>query len=71
MRAAAPDCTPDGTLGASLCCALLGTAAVWLALPGIGAVIFGDWQKAALCLGGSAAAIAILLRMLPRLQPRS
>ncbi|MCC6784807.1 MAG: Na+:solute symporter [Planctomycetes bacterium] len=68
---ATPEVRPDGTLGASLLCALLGTAAIWATLPGIGAVIFGEWLKAVLCLGGAAAAIAILLAMLPRLQPRA
>jgi Na+/proline symporter len=71
VAALAPDARPDGTLGASLLCALLGTAAVWLTLPGIGAVIFGEWPKAALCLLGAATALAALLAMLPRLQPRA
>ena len=61
----------DGTLGLSIVCSILGTVAVWLTLPGIGAVIFGEWGKAFACLAGAAAAIAVLLRLLPRLQPRA
>ncbi|MEQ1631351.1 MAG: sodium:solute symporter family protein [Planctomycetota bacterium] len=71
IRAVAPDAKPDGTLGTSLFCAVLGTAAIWATLPGIGAAIFGDWGKATLCLLFAAIAIAILLRLLPRLQPRA
>jgi SSS family transporter len=67
----APETKTDGTLGMSIVCSVLGTVAVWLTLPGIGAAIFGDYSKAAMCLGCAAAAIAILLRLLPRLQPRA
>jgi Na+/proline symporter len=70
VAASAPEVRPDGTLGPSLLCALLGTAAIWATLPGIGAVIFGEWGKAAACLGGAALAVAAVLRLLPRLQPR-
>ncbi len=71
IAALTPETKPDGTLGMSLACAVIGTAAIWLTLPGIGAVIFGEWGKAFGCLFGAAASIAILLRMLPRLQPRA
>ncbi len=67
----APDARPDGTLGASILCAVLGTVAIWLTLPGLGAVIFGEWAKATMCLLGAAAAVAAVLRLLPRLQPRA
>ncbi len=66
-----PDVRPDGTLARSLLCVLLGTAAVWLMLPGIGAVIFGEWGKALLCLLGAGSSVAALLFMLPKLQPRT
>jgi SSS family transporter len=66
IAAKAPDVRRDGALGRSLLCALLGTAAIWSTLPGIGAVIFGEWLRAALCLLGAAAAIAVLLRLMPR-----
>jgi SSS family solute:Na+ symporter len=66
-----PQARPDGTLGASLVCVLLGTTAIWLTLPGIGAVIFGRFGEAAALLGGAAACLAVLLRLLPRLQPRA
>ncbi|MGE3175727.1 MAG: sodium:solute symporter family protein [Planctomycetota bacterium] len=72
VAAQATDVRPDGTLGRSLLCALLGTATVWLTLPGVGAVLFGEWTKAVLCLGSAAAALTLLLRQLPRLlQPHA
>jgi Na+/proline symporter len=61
----------DGTLIMSLVCAVLGTAAVWLTLPGIGAMIFGDYGKGTACLAGAAVAIINLLWLLPTLQPRA
>ncbi|MEZ5965064.1 MAG: sodium:solute symporter family protein [Planctomycetota bacterium] len=67
----APDAKPDGTLGASLVCAMLGTAAVWLTLPGIGAIIFHRTGEAVACLGGAALALVGLFALLPRLQPRA
>lgn len=66
IAAAAPDVRPDGDLGRSLSCAALGTTVVWLTLPGIGAVIFGDWARAAGCLGGAAAAAFVLLQLVQR-----
>ncbi len=66
IAALAPDVRPDGDLGRSLLCAVLGTAVVWLTLPGIGAVIFGDFAKAAGCLGGAAVATFALLRLAVR-----
>lgn len=71
IAALTPATRTDGTLGLSIVCAMLGTVAVWLTLPGIGAVIFGEWTKALKCLVGAAVAIAVLLRLLPRLQPRA
>lgn len=70
IAALVPAARPDGTLLPSLGCALLGTAAIWLTLPAIGALIFGEWTRAALCLAGATTAIAALLLLLPRLQPR-
>ncbi|HLU40675.1 MAG TPA: sodium:proline symporter, partial [Planctomycetota bacterium] len=66
VAALAPDVRPDGGLGIALVCVLLGTAAVWLTLPGIGAVVFGRWTEAATCLGGAAVAVVALLRLMPR-----
>ncbi|MBK8097183.1 MAG: Na+:solute symporter [Planctomycetes bacterium] len=71
VAAAAPEVQCDGTLGRSLLCALLGTMTIWLTLPGIGAVIFSEWGKAAGCLGGAAIAATVMLRLANRLQPRA
>ena len=68
IAADAPDVQPDGTLGRGIACALLGTAVVWLTLPGIGALIFGDWGEGAALLGGAAVAGALLLRLASRQQ---
>ena len=70
MRAAAPEIETDGSLGRNLTCALLGTAIVWLTLPGTGAIIFGDYGKGiALLLAATACGYA-LLKLATR-QPRS
>lgn len=58
-----PDLRPDGLLGRGILCAVLGTTVVWLTLPGIGGVIFGEWTKAGWCLGGAALAAIVLLRL--------
>ncbi len=63
IAAAAPDVRPDGTLGRDLLCALLGTTVIWLVLPGIGALIFGEYGRAAACLCGAFAAGALMLRL--------
>jgi SSS family solute:Na+ symporter len=74
VAAAAPDARPDGDLGRGLLCAVLGTAVIWLTLPGIGAVIVGQWTKAATCLGGALASAAAMFALAPgrasRLQAR-
>ena len=36
IAAAAPDVRPDGGLGRSILCAVLGTTVIWTTLPGIG-----------------------------------
>ncbi|GAB4154381.1 MAG: Na+:solute symporter [Planctomycetota bacterium] len=61
----AADVRPDGTLGRSLACVLLGTAIVWCVLPGVGALIFGEWTRGALCLSGAAACGIGLFRLIP------
>jgi solute:Na+ symporter, SSS family len=66
IAAAAPEVRPDGGLGRAIVCAVLGTTVIWLCLPGIGAVIFGELGKAALCLGGAAIAAALMLRLATR-----
>jgi Na+/proline symporter len=63
IAAMAGEVRPDGDLGRCILCALLGTTVVWLTLPGIGALIFGEPVKAAGCLGGAAAATFVLLRL--------
>ena len=58
--AAAAGVRPESGLGRGILCAVLGTAVIWLTLPGIGAVIFGETGKAALCLGGAAVAAVLM-----------
>ena len=70
VAAEARDVRPDGTLGRGLLCAVLGTTVVWLTLPGIGAVIFGDTAQAFGCLAGAAVAGALLFALLPRATAR-
>jgi Na+/proline symporter len=66
IAAAAPDVRGDGTLALGLLCAALGTTVVWLTLPGIGALVFGDTGRALGCLLGAAVVGALLLRLAPR-----
>ncbi len=66
VAAVATDVHRDGTLRRGILCAVLGSTVIWLTLPGIGAVIFGETGKAVLCLGGAAVAGALLLRLGPR-----
>lgn len=65
IAAMAPEVRRDGVLGRGLLCAALGTTVVWLVLPGLGAVIFGEPGRALACLGGAAAAAVLLLRLAP------
>lgn len=48
-----PEVEPDRHLGLSVLAAMLAAGIVYLALPGIGLVIFGEYGKAVLCLGGA------------------
>lgn len=69
VAAAAPDARPDGNLGVSLLCAVLGTAAIWLTLPGVGALIFGELGKGLGLLGAAAACLVVVLRLAGRSAP--
>ncbi len=66
VAAHAPDVRPDGALGRGLMCAVLGTAIVWLVLPAIGAVIFGELGRALVLAGGAAVCTLALLRLAAR-----
>ena len=66
VAAAAPDVRPDGGLGRSVVCAVLGTTVVWTTLPAIGAVIFGDTGEAVLLGAVALAAGAAMLALVPR-----
>lgn len=61
IAALAAETRPDRTLARGLLCTVLGTTVVWLTLPGVGAVIFGDYGKAAGCLGGAVVALVAML----------
>jgi Na+/proline symporter len=67
IAVATPNTRPDGTLGRNLVCAVLGTTVIWLTLPGVGHVIFGEYLKALFCLGGAAIAGALLMRLVRRI----
>ncbi len=60
---AAEDVRPDGALGRGLICAVLGTAIVWLSLPGIGAMIFGEYGKGTALLAAAAGCGVALLKL--------
>lgn len=66
VAATTPDARPDGTLGRGILCAVLGTTVVWSTLPGIGAVIFGEWMRAGACLAVATIAGILLFTLMPR-----
>jgi SSS family solute:Na+ symporter len=66
VAAAATDVRPDGGLGRSLACAVLGTTVIWTTLPAIGAVIFGELARAAVFGAIAVAAGAAMLALMPR-----
>ncbi len=66
VAAGATDVRPDGTLGRGILCAVLGTTVVWLVLPGLGSLIFGEHMRSAFCFGGAIVAGAILFVAMPR-----
>ena len=63
VAAAAGDVQRDGDLGRGLLCAVLGTGVVWLTLPAIGALIFGDYVDGFGLLTGAAACGFGLLKL--------
>ncbi|MEZ6036445.1 MAG: sodium:solute symporter family protein [Planctomycetota bacterium] len=66
IAAMTPDVRSDGDLGRGLLCAVVGTAVIWLTLPAIGAMIFGEWGKGLGLAGGAAACALVLLRLARR-----
>ncbi|HXV59501.1 MAG TPA: sodium:proline symporter, partial [Vicinamibacteria bacterium] len=50
-----PELVVDRNLGTSVLTALLATAVIYLTLPGIGFLLFGETTRAILCLGSAAA----------------
>lgn len=61
-----PDVHADTGLGWSLLAALFATAVVYLTLPGVGLIIFGDYGRAALALGAAAACGLVVVLLLRR-----
>lgn len=66
IRAQAPEVRPDGALGRGVLCAVVGTAIVWLSLPGVGALIFGEYGMGLALLAAAAACGFVLLKIAPR-----
>ncbi|MDK2971105.1 MAG: solute:Na+ symporter, family [Candidatus Sumerlaeota bacterium] len=54
LAAKCPHVVRDKQLGLSLVCAGLGATLVYLTLPGVGLLLFGEWLKGLACLGGAA-----------------
>ena len=50
-----PETVPDRNLGASVVAALLASGIVYLTLPAVGLLIFGEYGRAAACLLGAGA----------------
>lgn len=66
VAAEAPEVEKDGDLGRGIFCAVLGTGVVWLTLPAIGALIFGDYGVGLGLLAGAGACAFSLLKLASR-----
>ena len=66
IAARAPEVRPDGALGRGVLCAVIGTAIVWLSLPGVGALIFGNYLLGVTLLAAALACGFVLLKLAPR-----
>ena len=55
-----------GNLGVSVVCALLGTATIWMALPAIGALIFGEYAQGFGLITGSVVCAVVMLQLAGR-----
>ncbi len=65
LARAAPDVEPDPHLGLLLVAAILAAGIVYLTLPGIGLLIFGDYVSSALCFAAAvlcAAGVLVIMR---------
>jgi Na+/proline symporter len=67
VAARKPNVAVDRNLGSSFLTALLGTLVVYLTLPGVGFLLFGETVKAGLCLGGAAIVSYAAYRLAARL----
>jgi Na+/proline symporter len=67
LAAACPDVDADRGLRWSVLAALLAAAMVYLTLPGVGLLIFGDYARAALALAGAAACAAGVAALIRRI----
>ncbi|NIP82819.1 MAG: sodium:proline symporter, partial [Gemmatimonadetes bacterium] len=61
-----PDVSADRNLGWSVLAALFATGVVYLTLPGVGLLIFGEVGRAALALAGAAACAIVVVLLLRR-----
>ncbi len=55
VAARATDVQPDRHLGVSILLVIISSGVIYLTLPAVGFLIFGQWHKAVLCLAGAAA----------------
>jgi hypothetical protein len=56
----APEVRTDKNIGLSIVAVIISSAIIYLALPGVGAVIFGQYLKALALLGGAGVCAALL-----------
>jgi len=63
----APGVRTDKNVGLSIGAVIVSSAIIYLALPGVGAVIFGQYLKALALLGGAAACSALLYLVMKRM----
>ncbi|MEZ6102576.1 MAG: sodium:solute symporter family protein [Pirellulaceae bacterium] len=64
IRALAPDVIADRHLGLSILAAMVAAGIVYFTLPGVGLLIFGQWGRGLLCLGGAGISAVVVYFLL-------
>ncbi|MEJ2187704.1 MAG: hypothetical protein P8Z36_17585 [Gemmatimonadota bacterium] len=67
QAAACPDVQPDRNMAVSILAALFAAGIVYLTLPGVGLIIFGQYGRAALALSGAVLCAVVVFALMRRI----